>query len=816
MNIFIIIILLIILGLVIFLLKNKKPQLKFYKEIPNFYKEIPNFYKEKNILMFQNESNNIIKKNNISYCVKKNIDYFSYNLNTKVDKFIFINYLFNNYNYDYIIYLENNLKIIDFSKDIRYVIQQGGDNDLILSRDENDYKNINLDVIIFRNSDWTLYKIKQIYWELIDNKLTIDVLLHQLYTTHIQNKFKTKIVSKKIDIGFPYFLCGICVYNEHAFNSTKSSFIRKVSNHSTDDLELDIIDVYPWKNIPGFILIDKNLSNLPEDNNYINNKQKRNIPKYIFQTMETSLIINDMNKYSRNNLINLNPEYKYFYFDSLDCRKFIKENFEKNVYIAYDRLLPGAFKADLWRYCVIYKYGGVYCDSGIIPLKGFDSFIEDDLDFIIPKDLNTEDHSLWQGFFASKPKNKILLKTINLICDDVLNYVYTSKYTGSNKILSITGSGKIGAAFNLFFNKKYNTVFKPGIYQINNMKFKILNFTKSTQSTHPFIQDIKTLENVFINKYTDYYKTNRNSFFNLCGKQSYADMWYNKNIYKLPLNKLSFLEKYDVYDLSHSKIIACSMINNEMNVLKFKLKELWDTVDIFIVSEGNLSHSAVPKPFIITNRKEELKEFEKKLIINTYNFPVEISKIISEKDWTKEYYSRYHLYLECKNLNLNDNDIIVLSDLDEVINPEFLKNLKKNMPDEIVKIIPHWFNYGWDYYLGKWDDTIIVSTWKNFKYFVEKNKWIGKHINSYNTGITIPFNLKCNYGWHVSYFMDIEQIKNKLKIQQSIEGKHLLKYDNINEIINDIKEGKAINSSKKIIPFEAKFPINKHMLQNNP
>ena len=41
---------------------------------------------------------------------------------------------------------------------------------------------------------------------------------------------------------------------------------------------------------------------------------------------------------------------------------FIKSHFSKRVLYAYDKLIPGAFKADLWRYCIIYINGGIYID----------------------------------------------------------------------------------------------------------------------------------------------------------------------------------------------------------------------------------------------------------------------------------------------------------------------------------------------------------------------------------------------------------------------------------------------------------------------
>jgi len=52
----------------------------------------------------------------------------------------------------------------------------------------------------------------------------------------------------------------------------------------------------------------------------------------------------------------------YYLYNDADCRAFIRSAFPPAVVAAYDRLIPTAFKADLWRYCVLYKFGGVYLD----------------------------------------------------------------------------------------------------------------------------------------------------------------------------------------------------------------------------------------------------------------------------------------------------------------------------------------------------------------------------------------------------------------------------------------------------------------------
>ena len=50
----------------------------------------------------------------------------------------------------------------------------------------------------------------------------------------------------------------------------------------------------------------------------------------------------------------------HYLFHDAECRAFISREFPDDVLYAYDHLIPTAFKADLWRYCVLYKYGGVF------------------------------------------------------------------------------------------------------------------------------------------------------------------------------------------------------------------------------------------------------------------------------------------------------------------------------------------------------------------------------------------------------------------------------------------------------------------------
>ena len=70
-------------------------------------------------------------------------------------------------------------------------------------------------------------------------------------------------------------------------------------------------------------------------------------------------------------LVESNPKISFHLYDENDCREFIRTHFKPDVLDAYDRLIPGAYKADLWRYCILFIKGGIYLDIKYRPLNGF-------------------------------------------------------------------------------------------------------------------------------------------------------------------------------------------------------------------------------------------------------------------------------------------------------------------------------------------------------------------------------------------------------------------------------------------------------------
>jgi mannosyltransferase OCH1-like enzyme len=155
------------------------------------------------------------------------------------------------------------------------------------------------------------------------------------------------------------------------------------------------------------------------------------IPLNIYQTWHTKNLppkmLNNVNKIKLNN-----PAFKYHLYDDNDCRKFIQENYPDDVLNAFDNLIPGAYKADLWRYCILYKYGGIYLD---IKYKSHNRFKLINLTEKEHLVLDIDNECIYNALMVCLPNNQELLTAIKYIVHNVKHKFY------GNSALDPTGPG---------------------------------------------------------------------------------------------------------------------------------------------------------------------------------------------------------------------------------------------------------------------------------------------------------------------------------------------------------------------------------------
>lgn len=153
----------------------------------------------------------------------------------------------------------------------------------------------------------------------------------------------------------------------------------------------------------------------------------------IVQTSEEGLVSYN-NFLSMNTILSYLPDIEYVFFDDQKRREYILQHFPK--YIEYYKvLIPGAYRADLFRALYLYKEGGVYIDCKNI-LYGNINLLET-VDEIFCKDIAPG--YVCNGFIFVKNQFNITIKRyINNMINNIANRVY-----GENA-LCITGPRVLG------------------------------------------------------------------------------------------------------------------------------------------------------------------------------------------------------------------------------------------------------------------------------------------------------------------------------------------------------------------------------------
>jgi len=129
------------------------------------------------------------------------------------------------------------------------------------------------------------------------------------------------------------------------------------------------------------------------------------IPKIIWQTMKTNRVPVFIKTYA-DSWIDNNPEYEYRFFDDNDIIEFLKADFPDYL-DGYKKLKYGASKADLWRYLIIYKYGGVYADMDCKCITSLKQWVNPDATFVTQLGTNKD---ICQWLIISIAQNPIFIK----------------------------------------------------------------------------------------------------------------------------------------------------------------------------------------------------------------------------------------------------------------------------------------------------------------------------------------------------------------------------------------------------------------------
>lgn len=193
------------------------------------------------------------------------------------------------------------------------------------------------------------------------------------------------------------------------------------------------------------------------------------LPKQIFYTGKTDGHLKDLTYGSRGAWPS---DYKFVYYSneamdvSMQHLAGDLKNMVPGLYEAFSMLRPWAFKADLWRYCILWSCGGVYVDSKLAIAEPFDEFLSN-VGFnpsVVnqsdsPQLYSCRDHlatlsmrdrdrvtCVWQGLLIAEPKSEQLLRSIRFVVEKIKARWYPTFDISKMPWLFLTGPGAMALA----------------------------------------------------------------------------------------------------------------------------------------------------------------------------------------------------------------------------------------------------------------------------------------------------------------------------------------------------------------------------------
>ena len=254
------------------------------------------------------------------------------------------------------------------------------------------------------------------------------------------------------------------------------------------------------------------------------------------------------------------------------------------------------------------------------------------------------------------------------------------------------------------------------------------------------------------------------------------------------------------------KLIDCFMYFDEDIVLDIRLNTLKDKVDKFIIVEATKNHAGQNKK--LNFKIENFTKFKSKihyLVIDDLPLDVKSPKKGWHENHTRDQFQRNSIARGYEEYS--DDDLIMISDIDEIPNPKKIKEFKvknkyacflqKNFQSKINLL---------NTTESDWPGTKICQ-----KKYLKSPQWL-RNIKAKKMPFWKIFSSKIQLinsgGWHFSFLKDPESIKNKI-ISYSHQEYNTKEFTNINLIKKKISSGEDLFKRKinyKKIDIDNTYP----------
>ncbi len=237
-------------------------------------------------------------------------------------------------------------------------------------------------------------------------------------------------------------------------------------------------------------------------------------------------------------------------------------------------------------------------------------------------------------------------------------------------------------------------------------------------------------------------------------------------------------------------IYDCFPFFNELNILDIRLNVLDDVVVKFVLVESTKTFIGKDKPLYYKDNKHLFEKFNDKII------HIIVDDCPDTTDgWVMQTYQRNAI--ERGLVGCNDDDVILISDLDEIPNPQKIIEYKDKPGIKAFRQVMFYYFLN-NLVSDSWHRVKMLS-YKDFKSILDNNNCYAKDdprrdLSDKTTADKIRWHYTNDVyfigdgGWHFSYVMSYDKILTKIKMFSHFESTSV--YDgNIDDIAGIVEVG---------------------------
>jgi hypothetical protein len=147
------------------------------------------------------------------------------------------------------------------------------------------------------------------------------------------------------------------------------------------------------------------------------------------------------------------------------------------------------------------------------------------------------------------------------------------------------------------------------------------------------------------------------------------------------------------------KIYDCFPFYNELDLLELRLHTLYEHVDHFVLVEADTTYTSRSKPFYFEENRQRFAPFLDKII------HIKVTDMPHNPDaWVNDIYQRNQIARGFTNVA--DNDLVLVSDLDEIIRPAAVKYMAAS-GNQLFALRMPLFNFRFNYMRSVKDPYVV-------------------------------------------------------------------------------------------------------------